>query len=44
MISAIVSVVIGTMHEFFKDNCKQTVNYSEYNICLINYYVTCVII
>jgi hypothetical protein len=44
MISVIISVFIGVMHELFKDDCKQTVKYNEYNICLINYYVTCIIV
>ena len=44
MISEIISVIIGTMHEIFKDTCKNTVQYNEYNICVINNYVTCFII
>ena len=44
MISEIISVIIGTMHEVFKDTCKNTVQYNEYNICLINNYIKCIIL
>jgi hypothetical protein len=44
MISSFVSVVINTMHDLFKEDCKQTVNYNDYNICILNYYITSVIV
>ena len=44
MISVFISVFIGIMHEFFKNDCKETVKHSEYDICLINYYVSIIIL
>jgi len=43
MISVFLSVVISTIHDLFKDDCKQTVNYNEYNICMLNFYITFII-
>jgi len=44
MLSVIISVIIGTMHDFFTNDCKETAQYNEYNVCLINYYVTFIIV
>jgi len=43
MISVFLSVVINTIHDIFKDTCKQTVNYSDYNICILNLYIKFII-
>ena len=43
MISSFISVVINTVHDLFKEDCKQTVNYNDYNICILNCYITFII-
>ena len=43
MISIFLSVLINTIHDLFKDDCKQTVNYNDYNICMLNLYIKFII-
>ena len=43
MISLFLSVVINTIHDLFKDDCRQTVNYNDYNICMLNLYIKFII-
>ena len=44
MISLFISVVLTTMHTSYSDDCKSTVKYNDYNLCMINYYVLSILV
>jgi len=44
MITQVLAIIISIIHNEFDIDCKERFKYSEYNICIIHYYIATILV